>query len=722
RIGFRRVEIVGLDLLVNGQRVLIHGVNRHDFHPERGRTVTRDEMRADLVLMKRFGFDGVRTSHYPNDPAFLELTDELGMYVIAEADIESHAFQDTLCDDTRYLAQWVERVARMAQRDKDHPSVIAWSLGNESGHGANHEAAAGWLRRYDPSRPLHYEGAIRFDWASSQGVSDLTCPMYPPIGAIVAHARSGRQRHPLIMCEYSHAMGNSNGTLAEYWEAIESTPGLQGGFIWEFRDHGLLQRLPDGRTRWAYGGDFGDTPNDGDFCVDGLTWPDRTPKPAMWEHHAIATPVRIALGGAARVGQGVVELENLRWFRDTAWLSVAWSVTRDGHEVAAGELPMPVIAPGRTGELALPREAVAAAADEPGSPGERWLTLSFRTAADEPWADAGHEVGWQQVRLPGEPVRSIATVDANAPNPLDADGLLSHPLLSAAPTISLWRAPTDNDRIHGVGAAWERAGLDAPARRLVGVERVDDAWVVTAELSLRDGVVVRHERTVRTLAGGGLAVEEHVDIPEALADLPRVGTVLEAAPGLDRVTWFGAGPHEAYPDRRLARIGRHESSVEGLVVPYIWPQESGGRAEVRWLELTDAAGRGLRIVLDRPRQVSVLPYRAADLAAADHHEDLVAREAAVVHLDAVHRGVGTASCGPDTLPGYLIGPGSHRWAWTLEPLGQERPARAARATGSAGTSKRKVSRPPAATTRAPARTAAASRPKGKPKATSAPRS
>ena len=182
-------------------------------------------------------FRSLRTAHYPNDPALLDLADSLGLYVIAEADIESHAFWGTICDDPRYLPAWVDRVARMAIRDKNHCSVIAWSLGNESGYGANHDAAAAWLRRYDPSRPLHYEGAIKWDWASPQGVSDLTCPMYPTIASIVEHATNGTQRHPLVMCEYSHAMGNSNGTLAETWDAIEATPGLQGGFIWEWRDH-----------------------------------------------------------------------------------------------------------------------------------------------------------------------------------------------------------------------------------------------------------------------------------------------------------------------------------------------------------------------------------------------------------------------------------------------------------------------------------------------------
>src|SRR5438874_10412145 len=258
KIGFRRVIIHRLELLINGRAVLLRGVNRHDFDQHTGRVIRADDMRQDIKLMKQFGFNAVRTSHYPNDPVLLDLCDELGLYVIGEADVEAHAFITSLCDDPRYLNAWVDRVSRMARRDKNHPSVILWSLGNESGYGANHDAAAGWLRRYDPTRPLHYEGAIRWDWSSDQSVSDITCPMYPPISAIVDHATSGQQRHPLIMCEYSHAMGNSNGCLAEYWDAIESTPGLQGGFICEWRDHGLVQRLPDGRTRWAYGGDFGD--------------------------------------------------------------------------------------------------------------------------------------------------------------------------------------------------------------------------------------------------------------------------------------------------------------------------------------------------------------------------------------------------------------------------------------------------------------------------------
>ncbi len=333
-------------------------------------------MRADLVLMKQFGFNAVRTSHYPNDPVFLDLTDELGLYVIGEADIESHAFQSTLCDDQRYLAAWVDRVSRMAMRDKNHPSVILWSLGNESGNGRNHEAAAGWLRRYDPSRPLHYEGAIRFDWTSDQDVTDITCPMYPPISAIVDHARSGLQRHPLIMCEFSHAMGNSNGTLADYWDAIESTPGLQGGFIWEFWDHGLVQELPDGRTRWAYGGDFADQPNDGNFVLDGMVWPDRRPKPAMWEHKALAAPVRIG-GSAADLARGRVDVTNHQHFTDLGWLRARYALTSLGVELAAGDFDLPTVGPGEHAAVDLPGwpASVVDAADS-------YLTVRITTAED----------------------------------------------------------------------------------------------------------------------------------------------------------------------------------------------------------------------------------------------------------------------------------------------------------------------------------------------------
>ncbi len=669
RIGFRRVEVRGLDLLINGHRTYIRGVNRHDFDQHTGRVISVESMRADLVQMKQFGFNAVRTSHYPNDPAFLDLTDELGLFVIDEADIESHAFQSTLCDDPRYRAAWVERVGRMVQRDKHHPSVIAWSLGNESGYGANHDAAAAWVRRYDPSRPLHYEGAIRFDWTSDQTVTDLTCPMYPEIGAIVDHARSGVQRHPLIMCEYSHAMGNSNGTLAEYWDAIESTPGLQGGFIWEWWDHGLVQTQPDGSQRWAYGGDFGDEPNDGNFCTDGLVWPDRRPKPALWEHRALAAPVHIG-GDPKDVRRGRIEVHNRGDVRDLGWLAAHYELTVEGDVLSEADFELPPARPGEHASIALP--------DWPanGVPADReaWLTVRFRTVTADAWAPEGFEVCALQLPVASgrsarnQAARPVLTDDAVAIS-FDGSGRLVHPLLASPPALALWRAPTDNDRFGGIAAHWAAWGLDRLERHLLDIRREGDTTIVRAEIRTGAGIVMPHEQRFTALTGGGIGVAETAVIPGTLTDVPRVGTVIETVPGLETLEWFGVGPHETYPDRkRGGLVGRWRSTVTEQYVPYVRPQENGGHADVRWLTLSDDTGRGLRLVLDEPRQASATHLRATDLASATHDVEVTPRAETVVHIDAAHRGLGTASCGPDTLPGYLVGPGSYHWSWSIHAL------------------------------------------------------
>jgi beta-galactosidase len=663
RVGFRRVEIRGLDLLINGRRVFVRGVNRHDFDQHTGRVISVDAMRADLVQMKQFGFNAVRTSHYPNDPAFLDLADELGLYVIDEADIESHAFQSTLCDDSRYLDQWVTRVSRMAERDKNHASIILWSLGNESGSGANHEAAAGWLRRYDPSRPLHYEGAIRYDWTSDQDLTDITCPMYPPIANIVDHARSGLQRHPLIMCEFSHAMGNSNGTLAEYWDAIEATPGLQGGFIWEWWDHGLVQRLPDGTQRWAYGGDFGEKPHDGNFVADGMNWPDRRPKPAMWEHRRLAAPVALA-GEPGELLAGVVQITNRQDFTDLGWLRARYELAVDGTAIAGDQVELPALGPGERARIKL-----AGWVTPPIDAGEAWLTIRFRAAEEGAWAPRDFEVCALQLPVAGSAptLDAVTPSDGGASPELDHDGRLVHPRLAAAPALSLWRAPTDNDRIGGMADRWAGWGLDRLERRLLSIDRDGAATVVRSEITTGAGIPVPHEVRYTPLATGGFLVEEEAVIPAVLEDLPRVGTVLEVAAGLEELEWFGSGPHETYPDRRRGGlVGRWQSSVADQYVPYIRPQENGGHSEVRWLQLSDAAaGLAVRIVLGRPGQVSATHFRASDLASATHDVELTPRPETIVHLDAAHRGLGTASCGPDTLPEYLVGPGSYRWSWML---------------------------------------------------------
>jgi beta-galactosidase len=656
RIGFRTVEIVGRDLLVNGRRVLIRGVNRHDFDPLTGRVVSAHEMRADLTTAKRFGFNAIRTSHYPNDPELLNLADELGLFVVDEADIETHDHAHELADDPRYLAAFVDRVSRMVLRDKNHPSVIMWSLGNESDYGANHDAAAGWVRHYDPTRPLHYEGAIKLGWADAgMPVSDVVCPMYSSIGDIVAHAESGTQTRPLIMCEYSHAMGNSNGTLAEYWAAIESTPGLQGGFIWEFRDHGILQRLADGRPagprapvrasdgiapaghRWAYGGDFGDVPNDGVFCADGLFLPDRTPKPAAYEHREIAAPVRLEYPGG-----GQVEIRNRQDFLGLDHLEGTWILS--GTDGEPRTEPADLLAPYRP---------------EPAE-GETWLTLRVTAS--------GEDVCMPSVCLRPEDrdllTRAGAEIESGGVIELDDAGLLLHPLLASAPVLSLWRAPTDNDVLGGMADRWRKWGLEAPVRTLLAVTHDGARTGVRSEYATAVGPVA-HEQSFTALSGGGVLVEETATLPDALDDVARVGSVFETAARYADAEWFGTGPWETYPDRATAPVSRHRSTVDALYTPYLRPQESGGRNGVRWMTLSIDDAPDLTIHLDVPRQVNVSRYRAAGLAAAHHDELVPLPDRCVVYIDAAHRGLGTASCGPDTLPAYRIAPGVHRWSWTI---------------------------------------------------------
>ena len=453
KIGFRSVVVKGRELLVNGKAVYIYGVNRHDFNRHTGRVLTRDDMRQDLLEMKRWNFNAVRTSHYPNDAAFLELCDELGFYVIDEANVEAHAFYDSICNDPRYASAFIERVGRMVQRDMHHPSVIFWSLGNESGAGRNHQAAAVYARSLDSSRPLHYEGAINGDWRGGHELTDVICPMYPSIAAIVSHAKSGKQDRPLIMCEYSHAMGNSNGTLKEYWDAIHTLPGLQGGFIWEFWDHGIEQTLPDGTKRSAYGGDFGEVRHDGNFVCDGMVFPDRTPKPAMHEFKAIAAPVVFT---STKPATGQFTVTNRQFFKDLSDFGCSWTITRNGEVVDSGTIKLPKIAAQKSAKIKISSKHLTKA----DGAGERFITISAFNLQRTDWAPAGHEVAWNQFALPS---RKLSITNARTSelfeNAIDDAGEIHIPGAINPPQPSLWRAPTDNDRIAHMSDKWESYGV-----------------------------------------------------------------------------------------------------------------------------------------------------------------------------------------------------------------------------------------------------------------------
>jgi beta-galactosidase len=357
---------------------------------------------------------------------------------------------------------------------------------------------------------------------------------------------------------------------------------------------------------------------------------------------------------------------NRQHFVGLDWLSATWELAVDGESVAGGRLALPAIGPGQSETVQL----AGWPAERPA--GEAFLTTRWFTVRDEAWAPAGFEVAALGVPVgpTGEDDRERGEPDAAAEAPIDDDGNLVHPLFAAAPALALWRAPTDNDRIGGMAAAWEQAGLDRLARRPVSIERNGPRATIVDEVATAIGILIRHERSVTVLAGGTIRVDEAVEIPAELSDVPRVGTVLELIPGLEHLTWFGTGPHETYPDRkRGGLVGRWQTTVTDAATQYIRPQENGGRADVRWFTLTRDDGTGIRIEVDRPAQVSATHYRAADLAAATHDVELAAHSETIVHLDAAHRGLGTASCGPDTLPRYLVGPGTYRWSWTLRSMG-----------------------------------------------------
>jgi len=706
RIGFRRIEIKNRELLINGKAVLIKGMNRHDHDPVTGKAVSHEVMEQDIQRMKQFNVNAVRTSHYPNDPYWLDLCDQYGLYVIDEANIESHAFYHDVCRDPRYTSAFVARVQNMVERDKNHACIILWSMGNESGYGPNHDAAAGWVRGADPSRPLHYEGAISRnngeDWDGGQRVTDIVCPMYPPIKDIVAWASDPKavtklgtkDQRPMILCEYSHAMGNSNGSLSDYWEAFEKYPGLQGGFIWEWIDHGIRQIAPDGTPYWAYGGDFGDVPNDVNFCTDGIVWPDRTAHPALYEFKKLAQPVRVELIDPQH---GKVRIINKQYFTPLAWLQGEWELTVDGAVVLSGKLPALRIAPGASQEITL--EAVASNR----STGERFLNFHFRQRENTLWAASGHEVAWEQLALPALELSTInqknieiASVEAQETEntfalklqnaaavfdkssgrlmELSTDGV--NPII-CGPLLNVWRAGTDNDGIKlQDGQAWKALPrwltlrLNEARHRVKSMRLIhDDEPVVEIvhQISGRENWQdFEHVHRYRFLPSGALFVENTVTLGDGVHDIPRIGVTLVLAPALEQLEWFGRGPWENYADRKAsAMVGRYQSTVTDQYVPYIMPQEHGHKTDVRWLALTGLAGAGLKVTGQPLIEFSASHFEANDLFNAKHTCDLHPRAEVMLNLDLAQRGLGTASCGPDTLEKYCLLESGYKFSYQM---------------------------------------------------------
>ncbi|TPW11389.1 MAG: beta-galactosidase [Acidimicrobiaceae bacterium] len=642
-VGFRHVEVSDRQLLVNGQPIWIFGVNRHDHHPDRGKAVTADDMRADLELMRRHNITAVRTSHYPNDSTFYDLCDELGIYVIDEANIESHAYNTSLCDDPRYLASWLARGLRMVRRDINHPSIIVWSLGNESGYGTSHDALAGWIRKHDPSRPLHYEGApFHEGWVrGGLAASDIVCPMYATVEAIRQYGESGKGTRPLILCEYSHAMGNSNGSLADYWAVISATPGLQGGFLWEWKDHGLRQRLPDGTARLAYGGQFGEHPHDGNFVADGLVSADLEPHPAMHEVAWVYRPVTVQPGRR----KGTIRITNRQSFVGLEAYAVAWDLRVAGEVVQTGKLALPAVPPSSSVDITAPCR-VTDGTDE--------VHLSVRFTLRKPtwYAPAGHLVAADQIELRRAPRVRVKARRRGSDGRAAIDDLLVSPI-----ELSLWRAPIDNDGFKLMPDLSRRIGVGG-----TGLVRWQDAEVDTRPAE----ELVEHTWDRLVESDGSVEYRHRVVVPDSLPDLPRVGVTFALPARFSRLRWFGRGPGENYPDRNSGSpLGIWEGDPDRS--PYLVPQEFGLRTDCRWFEFIDPRRGCVRVDVVQPHalHVSATHFTAADLTAATTATELSARDELVVHLDVAHRGLGTGSCGPDVMPQYRLGTGAFVFAYRI---------------------------------------------------------
>jgi beta-galactosidase len=687
---FRTLVIAGRELRINGKAVLIKGVNRHEHDEKTGKTLSTESMVRDIKLLKTHNFNAVRTSHYPNDERWYELCDRYGVYLTDEADVESHCFYDQLCNETLWAYAFVSRMQRMVERDKNHPSVIVWSLGNESGDGLSHAAGSAWIHRYDPTRPVSYEGAIRptmkegrsrstlDSMQKGRDVTDIIGPFYLPVERLTDFVKYREDRRPLIMCEYSHAMGNSNGSLADYWKAIESHHGLQGGYIWDWIDQGLEAFTEDGTKYWQYGGDFGDEPSDYDFCLNGLLFPDQTPKPVMAECRQVFAPVRLSpVPGKAFS----FILENRFDFSTLDDIELYWKLCSEEGILGEEKRPLPFLRPGESAGIQFsPPEGL----DLQKVKGACYIYGDFRLKKDTPWAKAGHVIG-SAGRLIRESFPELSSS-------LDASDLA---LFAGRFKPSLFRAPTENDGIKVYGYKRNPVAEAALARDrqnkvmypwldldLLHMYAVDEktepvtwngypAFRYTALLMAGDrntklGLYTRI--TTAPEKGKPLVMDITFDLDRDLPELPRVGISAPVPAYYNRVSWFGLGPQESYPDRLAgAFLGRYENSPAEFEVPYIVPQENGNRSGVRVFTLSgkDAPPdkpSGITVRADKPVNMSISRFSLENTLHALHRPDLEDLSAGkegyyILNIDCAQRGVGSAACGPDTRDAYRVYPG-----------------------------------------------------------------
>ena len=697
KVGFRRVEILDGQLRVNGARVLLKGVNRHEHDPYTAHVISEESMLKDITLMKQFNINAVRTCHYPDDPRWYELCDEYGIYLIDEANIESHGMgygEKSLAKNPDWGPAHLDRTVRMVERDKNHPSVIIWSLGNEAGDGINFEATSAWIHRRDKTRPVHYERA------GQRPHTDIVCPMYTRIEDLEAYVQK-KQPRPLIMCEYAHSMGNSTGNLQDYWDVIERYDQLQGAFIWDWVDQGFAKKNDKGELFWAYGGDYGppDTPSDGDFCCNGLVAPDRTPHPALWEVKKVYQNIKIRMM-RTRKGRPAVEILNQYNFINLSKFNLQWRYVADGNElIAEGMILNPDIAPGEGRIINLDMPSFDA---KPGV--EYFLNVYFVTADEEALIPKGHVVAAAQFQdgivIPGKrtPVSSLPVLKLSQNEGAASvegkefsvafdkkSGLLvsfryrGKDLLKSSPQPNFWRAPTDNDfgnRMDRRCAVWRKAGNNRSLDKFEVKQSGASLIEAVADYSLKD-VQAKYQVRYKILGSGDVIIEARFSpTSRNLPELPRFGMMLALPVEFDRIQWYGRGPHENYIDRKTsAFVGVYKNSIAEMTIPYVSIQEYGNRVEARWVALADEEGTGLLAVGMPQIDFSALPYTAEDLTqdkrGAKHPVDIAKRDFVSLNLDYGQMGVGgDDSWGAFPHSQYLLRAREYSYSFRLRPVSQ----------------------------------------------------
>ena len=713
-VGFRSVEIRNGQLLVNGAPVRFRGVNRHEHDPRTARVMSEERMLQDILLMKQANINAVRTSHYPNVSRWYELCDSLGLYVMDEADIEEHGLRGTLASTPDWHAAFLDRAVRMAERDKNHPSIVMWSMGNESGYGPNFAAISAWLHDFDPTRPVHYEGAQGAGGESDPKTVDVISRFYTRVkqeylnpgiaeGEDKERAENARwerlleiaertnDNRPVMTSEYAHSMGNALGNFKEYWDEIYSNPRMLGGFIWDWVDQGIYKTLPDGRIMVAYGGDFGDKPNLKAFCFNGLLMSDRETTPKYWEVKKVYSPVEL------RVESGELRVTNRNHHTDLSQYRCLWTLSIDGKQKDQGEITLPEVAPGESETIPLPVSIAGKKASAKATSDLR-LTISFILKRDALWAKAGHEVAWEQfciqegallssklenrgrlkVRADEEHLSISGSGfsiqwEKNATGSLTSltyhgKEMLAHPAdFPLQPVTQAFRAPTDNDKSFGNWLAkdWSLHQMDNPRISLDSFKhevREDGAVIVRVQTRNRykEGAIVTTS-LYTILSDGTIDLKTTFQPQGILPELPRLGIAFCLSSDYNTFIWQGRGPQDNYPDRKTsAAVGLWKGSVADQYMHYPRPQDSGNKEEVCRLMLTDRHGKGIRVdAVEDVFSASALHYTAQDLYKETHDCNLKPRSEIILSLDAAVLGLGNSSCGPGVLKKYAIDKKEH---------------------------------------------------------------